>query len=74
MSIWKLIHEFKKITNVGILVNSSFIVRDESTINSPEDAFKCFMNTEIDYLVIENYLLSKDEQSTKIKRDEFEMD
>ena len=71
---WKLINEFKKITKVGVLVNTSFNVRGEPIVNSPEDAFKCFMNTEMDYLVIENYLYSKQEQSTKIKRNVFKMD
>ena len=71
---WGLINEFKKITNIGVLVNTSFNVRGEPIVNSPEDAFKCFMNTEMDYLVIENFLYSKGEQKIKIKRDEFKKD
>ncbi len=71
---WKLINEFKKITNVGVLVNTSFNVRGEPIVNSPEDAFKCFMNTEMDFLVIENYLFEKKDQTTKIIKHEFEKD
>jgi carbamoyltransferase len=65
---WNLINEFKKITNVGVLVNTSFNVRGEPIVNSPEDAFKCFMNTEMDVLVIENYLYLKNDQTTKVDK------
>jgi len=71
---WKLINEFKKITNVGVLVNTSFNVRGEPIVNSPEDAFKCFMNTEMDVLVIENFLYLKKEQTTKIDKQQFKND
>ena len=71
---WKLISEFKKITNVGVLVNTSFNVRGEPIVNSPEDAFKCFMNTEMDVLVIENFLYIKKEQTTKIDKQQFKND
>ena len=65
---WNLINEFKKITNVGVLVNTSFNVRGEPIVNSPEDAFKCFMNTEMDVLVIENFLYLKNDQTTKVDK------
>ena len=71
---WGLINEFKKITNVGVLVNTSFNVRGEPIVNSPEDAFKCFMNTEMDVLVIENFLYIKKEQTTKIDKQQFKND
>ena len=71
---WSLINEFKKITNVGVLVNTSFNVRGEPIVNSPEDAFKCFMNTEMDFMVIENYLYSKKDQIVKYKHEEFKKD
>ncbi len=71
---WTLINEFKKITKIGVLVNTSFNVRGEPIVNSPDDAFKCFMNTEMDYLVIENYLYVKKDQTAKIVKDEFEKD
>ena len=71
---WNLINEFKKITNVGVLVNTSFNVRGEPIVNSPEDAFRCFMNTEMDVLVIEKFIYFKKNQTIKIKKNEFEKD
>ena len=71
---WNLINEFKKITKVGVLVNTSFNVRGEPIVNSPEDAFKCFMNTEMDYLVIENFLYCKKTQITTVDKSTFEKD
>ena len=71
---WSLINEFKKITGVGVLVNTSFNVRGEPIVNSPEDAFRCFMNTEMDVLVIENFIYLKKEQKIKIIKDDFEKD
>ena len=71
---WMLLNEFKKITGMGVLINTSFNVRGEPIVNSPTDAFKCFMNTEMDYLVIENYLYSKKNQKIKLKKIEFEKD
>ena len=65
---WNLINDFKKITDVGVLVNTSFNVRGEPIVNCPNDAFRCFMHTEMDYLVINNYLYSKKSQSIKISR------
>ena len=46
---WTLLNEFKKITGVGVMINTSFNVRGEPIVNTPEDAFKCFMNTEMDF-------------------------
>ena len=71
---WKLINEFKRITNFGVIVNTSFNVRGEPIVNSPEDAYKCFMNTEMDVLVIENFIYFKKEQKIKIIKEEFEKD
>ena len=59
---WEMINEFKKITGYGIVVNTSFNVRGEPIVCTPEDAYKCFMRTEMDYLVIENFIFSKKEQ------------
>jgi len=59
---WKLINKFKEKTGYGILVNTSFNVRGEPIICSPNDAYKCFMRTEMDYLVMGNYLYKKTEQ------------
>ena len=71
---WSLINEFKKITGVGVLVNTSFNVRGEPIVNSPEDAFKCFMNTEMDYLVIENFLYEKKKRKVQFKKMSFQND
>ena len=49
------------------MVNTSFNVRGEPIVNSPEDAFKCFMGTDIDLLVIENFLLFKNEQNPDLR-------
>ena len=73
-----LLNEFDKRTGCAVLVNTSFNVRGEPIVNTPEDAYRCFMRTEMDYLVIENYLLSKKNQpewqNSDDWKDEFELD
>jgi carbamoyltransferase len=59
---WQLIDTFKEKTGYGIVVNTSFNVRGEPIVCSPEDAYKCFMRTEMDYLVVNNFLLEKTQQ------------
>jgi carbamoyltransferase len=59
---WQLIGAFKKLTGYGLIVNTSFNVRGEPIVCSPDDAYRCFMNTEMDYLVINDYLFVKTEQ------------
>ncbi len=59
---WQLINDFKNLTGYGIIVNTSFNVRGEPIVCTPEDAYRCFMRTEIDYLVMGNYLFDKTEQ------------
>ena len=59
---WKLLDVFKQKTSYGLMVNTSFNVRGEPPVCTPADAYKCFMRTEMDYLVIGNYILSKTEQ------------
>ncbi|MFN4762617.1 carbamoyltransferase [Gillisia sp. Q332] len=71
---WTLINDFKKITGVGVLVNTSFNVRGEPIVNNPEDAYRCFMSTEMDYLVINNHLYDKKSQTIEIKKDVFKND
>ncbi len=75
---WKLIDQFKKLTGYGVIVNTSFNVRGEPIVCSPTDAYKCFMRTEMDYLVIGDYLFSKNEQSewesTDNWKEEFKLD
>ena len=63
---YNLLDAFEKITNVPILVNTSFNVRGEPIVCSPEDAFRCFMGTGIDVLVIENFYLKKEDQNTNL--------
>ncbi len=59
---WTLLRRFKEKTGYGLLVNTSFNVRGEPIICTPVDAYKCFMRTEMDYLVIGDYLFVKTEQ------------
>ncbi|HBX49704.1 MAG: hypothetical protein A2275_16850 [Bacteroidetes bacterium RIFOXYA12_FULL_35_11] len=59
---WELLNSFKKITGYGIVVNTSFNVRGEPIVCTPEDAYRCFMSTEMDYLVINNFVFCKTEQ------------
>jgi len=58
----KLIEQFEKNTGCAVIINTSFNVRGEPIVCTPEDAYKCFMRTNIDYLVLGNFLLSKDDQ------------
>ena len=72
-----LISKFKEKTGCAVLVNTSFNVRGEPIVNTPTDAFNCFMGTELDYLVIGNLILDKLKQDPSLKKDytkEFELD
>jgi len=73
-----LITAFEGLTGCGLLVNTSFNVRGEPIVCTPEDAYRCFMRTEMDYLVLENTLLRKKDQPQQEKDDswqqEFELD
>ena len=57
-----LLTKFLQATGCGVLINTSFNVRGEPIVCTPEDAYRCFMRTEMDYLVLENMLLKKDHQ------------
>ncbi len=59
---WELINAFKSLTGYGVIVNTSFNVRGEPIVCTPNDAYRCFMATEMDYLVIGNYVYIKTEQ------------
>jgi carbamoyltransferase len=59
---WKLIMAFKEKTGYGLVVNTSFNVRGEPIVCTPEDAYKCFMRTQMDYLVMCDYVFDKSEQ------------
>ena len=72
-----LITKFKEKTGCPVIVNTSFNVRGEPIVNTPTDAFNCFMGTELDYLVIGNCILDKKKQDSKLKKNytnEFELD
>ena len=58
----RLLSEFERKTNCPVLVNTSFNVRGEPPVCTPEEAFRCFMRTEMDYLVLGNFLLDKTQQ------------
>ena len=64
-----LITKFKELTGCSVIVNTSFNVRGEPIICTPEDAFKCFMGTELDILIIGNFLLRKENQNESLKED-----
>ena len=63
---YKLIKNFFEITGCPILINTSFNIRGEPIVCEPKDAFNCFMGTNLDILVIENFVLYKDNQSQKL--------
>lgn len=65
----KLIEEFEKITNCPVLVNTSFNVRGEPIVCSISDAFNCFMGTDLDILVCNNFILYKNEQNKNLLKD-----
>ena len=72
-----LLTKFKDITGCPVLVNTSFNVRGEPIVNSPTDAFNCFMGTELDFLVIGNCILDKKKQDQNLKKNyskKFELD
>lgn len=71
-----LISEYKKITGKGIIVNTSFNVRGEPIVCSPEDAYRCFIRTEMDVLVMHNFVFLKEKQKVEKNeiRDKFKPD
>jgi carbamoyltransferase len=74
---YKLLSEFKDITKCPILVNTSFNVRGEPIVCSVEDAFNCFMGTNLDILVVENFILFKNDQVKSLNenyKDTFKLD
>ncbi len=75
---YHLLDEFEKLTSCPVSINTSFNVRGEPIVNTPEDAYRCFMRCEMDYLVLENFLLAKPDQPVWERNDnwqnEFELD
>ena len=66
---YKLLQNFKKITNCPIIVNTSFNVRGEPMVCTVQDAYRCFMGTDLDMLVCENFILYKEQQNIKLRTD-----
>ena len=71
---YDLIAEFERLTGCAVLVNTSFNVRGEPIVCTPEDAYRCFMRTHIDYLVLGPVLLAKDQQSAWKESDEWKLE
>jgi len=73
-----LIEAFDQLTGCALLVNTSFNVRGEPMVCTPKDAYRCFMRTEMDYLVLQNFVLAKPDQPAPEPddnwRDAFELD
>jgi carbamoyltransferase len=72
-----LLVRFKELTGCPVIVNTSFNVRGEPIVCTPEDAFRCFMGSEVEVLVVENCLLRKEAQDPALKldyKDRFELD
>ncbi len=74
---YKLIKRFKELTGCPVIANTSFNVRSEPIVMTPEDAFRCFMGTELDVLVVGNCIMHKGDQDPALKvtyHDNFELD
>lgn len=59
---WRLLREFKRQTGCGVIINTSFNIRGEPIVGTPQDAYRCFMASEMDVLVLENCILRREEQ------------
>lgn len=75
---YRIIEAFRKLTGCGVIINTSFNVRGEPIVCTPEDAYLCFMRTEMDVLAIGNYILYKEEQERLVEdedwRKQYELD
>lgn len=69
---YELIESFRQLTGYGVIVNTSFNVRGEPIVCTPEDAYRCFMRTEMDYLVVGNYLFAKQNQPAWPEKDNWQ--
>ena len=72
-----LLSKFKELTGCPIVVNTSFNIRGEPIVSTPEDAFRCFLGTELDVLACGNCFLQKTDQDPGLKQDykeDFELD
>ena len=66
---YNLLENFKKITNCPVIVNTSFNVRGEPIVCTLRDAYRCFMGTDLDMLVCENFILYKEQQNVQLIQD-----
>ena len=66
---WELINAFKELTGYAVVVNTSFNVRGEPIVCTPNDAYRCFMRTEMDYLVVGNFIFDKKKQPEWLEKD-----
>ena len=71
---WELINAFKQQTGYGLVVNTSFNVRGEPIVCTPHDAYRCFMSTEMDYLVLGDYVFEKTQQPDHENRDKWRVE
>jgi len=71
---WELINAFKQQTGYGLVVNTSFNVRGEPIVCTPHDAYRCFMSTEMDYLVLGDYVFGKTQQPDHENRDKWRVE
>ena len=75
---WDIIEAFRQRTGCPVIVNTSFNVRGEPIVCTPEDSYRCFMRTEMDFLVLETCVLDKNDQPEFVEktdwRSEFELD
>ena len=69
--IFKLLNKFNELKNIPILINTSFNVRGEPIVCTPNDAFRCFMGTDMDILVLQNFILIKNEQTRSDNKQEY---
>lgn len=72
--LWKLLNIFKAETGCPVMINTSFNVRGEAIVESPEDAYRCFMRTNMDYLVIGNYIFDKKKQPAWPEKDNWKQE
>jgi len=69
---WELLNAFKERTGYGVIVNTSFNVRGEPIVCTPEDAYRCFMRTDMDYLVVGDFIFAKTEQPPWQEKDNWQ--
>lgn len=74
LRLWKLLDAFKSKTGYPVLVNTSFNVRGEPIVNTPEDSYRCFMRTDMDYLVIGNFVFDKKQQPEWLEKDDWKQE